>query len=294
MDHNDIAFQTWYAWQGVALEFATGQLVQVTGTAPLTVRAGRDDNAPRVTCTADDLAPANQSALLARVWEHAKAQYDQGGWDIFVECWTDNDLAEVIAGAEDGATAIEKASRLAAALEDRRGDIAGTADEPHQPWGGWHFVGATDATDPLATSEPEPDTASGRTVAMLVLYPSGDTRDVHVPYSTGDDRDRACLGAFYQHMECDTVDVVRLDGVDMWVDDEGLLTGQALNVPATYVAGRLVEEGQTIQPGFMGTVVFTGTDQGSVVSLPAATRQRITEALGELRARQQTNQVQQG
>lgn len=48
------------------------------------------------------------------------------------------------------------------------------------------------------------------------------------------------LDAFYKSLNCDCVDVVRLtDKLDMWVDDNGMINGCQINVPATLLARRL-------------------------------------------------------
>jgi hypothetical protein len=35
-------------------------------------------------------------AIVEAVKEHAQEHYDEGGWDVIVECWEDVDIAKVI------------------------------------------------------------------------------------------------------------------------------------------------------------------------------------------------------
>lgn len=37
--------------------------------------------------------------LLLRVREHANIHYEENGWDILVECWSDDDILDVIGDA---------------------------------------------------------------------------------------------------------------------------------------------------------------------------------------------------
>lgn len=78
------------------------------------------------------------------------------------------------------------------------------------------------------------------------------------------------LDALYEAIGCRFVDVVRLrDGLDMWVDDEGLYTAEP-NLFATTLADQLTPGG-AVQI-YHGTAVFLGADDdtGETVSVPGA------------------------
>lgn len=50
--------------------------------------------------------------MVAAVWVHAKANYNEGGWDMVVECYDDDDVRETIkvyeATTVDAAIAAQK------------------------------------------------------------------------------------------------------------------------------------------------------------------------------------------
>lgn len=48
--------------------------------------------------------PDETAELVAAVRKYAQGAYDQGGWDVVVECWTDADIAQamVFYGYSDG------------------------------------------------------------------------------------------------------------------------------------------------------------------------------------------------
>ena len=61
--------------------------------------------------------------LVHAVREHATAHYNDGGWDIIVECWSEADIAEAIGGAKTEAGAIRNVAKTANMLGDYRSDI---------------------------------------------------------------------------------------------------------------------------------------------------------------------------
>lgn len=66
--------------------------------------------------------------------------------------------------------------------------------------------------------------------AALVLHPDGEIVEVNL------NKGRDHLALMREHLNCHTVDVVRLSKVlDMWIDDEGLYT-QPVNPAATALA----------------------------------------------------------
>lgn len=79
----------------------------------------------------------------------------------------------------------------------------------------------------------------------------------------------ALLTDLYRLIGCDTVDLVPLDeGLDMWLDDEGLYNNVTPNPAATMVAHLY---GLTRQP-YYGAVVFTGGIAEDGNALPSPTK----------------------
>ena len=82
--------------------------------------------------------------------------------------------------------------------------------------------------------------------------------------------------AIQQTVDCDCFTVVGLDdGIDAFVDDEGLINHSELNLPLTIIAHRLGAKTVLFGNGFLA-----GMDQdGETISLTDAQRTRISEAL---------------
>lgn len=86
----------------------------------------------------------------------------------------------------------------------------------------------------------------------LVLHPDGELYELNLPTDT-----RARLRAKYATLDCSLVDVVQLTTkLDMWIDDEGLITNRPINGPATCLARHY---GHTVQP-YAGPVLLCGVD----------------------------------
>jgi hypothetical protein len=87
------------------------------------------------TGTADDLVPAptfvsrsrNATRLVSFIKRHAAAHYDEHGWDVVVECWTDQDIADAIGWAETEKGAIRKILPGIRTYAGHRADIEATA-----------------------------------------------------------------------------------------------------------------------------------------------------------------------
>jgi hypothetical protein len=65
--------------------------------------------------------------LIKRIRQHALANYEQGGWDYLVECYSDNDIILLVAECESFEQAIDKLGRIMAIKDDYRSDIQGEA-----------------------------------------------------------------------------------------------------------------------------------------------------------------------
>jgi len=65
----------------------------------------------------------SRSNWIERIREHASAHYEEDGWDILVESWTDVDIAEVIDDCVSYEEAIYALSDILSAIDDYREDI---------------------------------------------------------------------------------------------------------------------------------------------------------------------------
>lgn len=72
------------------------------------------------------MTPARQ-ALIDAVKAHALANYEEGGWDVVVECYSDEDIDTVIAGARTVAGALRKFSAIIDVYADRQADAVNSA-----------------------------------------------------------------------------------------------------------------------------------------------------------------------
>jgi pyruvate dehydrogenase complex dehydrogenase (E1) component len=66
--------------------------------------------------------------LIKAVRDHALDNYEKGGWDILVECWDDEEIAEVIGGAKTPKAAIAACKRVVGTIDEYRSDVIATAD----------------------------------------------------------------------------------------------------------------------------------------------------------------------
>ncbi len=75
----------------------------------------------------NDASP--EEHLVAEVKKYAREHYNDGGWDVVVECWTDEEIADAV----EGCTSLEevlKKSVLAACVDvwtDRQADARNSA-----------------------------------------------------------------------------------------------------------------------------------------------------------------------
>jgi hypothetical protein len=66
--------------------------------------------------------------LIKAVRDYALDNYEKGGWDILVECWDDEEIAEVIGGAKTPKAAIAACKRVIGTIDEYRSDVIATAD----------------------------------------------------------------------------------------------------------------------------------------------------------------------
>ena len=65
--------------------------------------------------------------LIQAVKEHAQAHYNDGGWDVVVECWDDQQIADCIKGARTARGAIRKVATIVSVYADRQADARNSA-----------------------------------------------------------------------------------------------------------------------------------------------------------------------
>jgi hypothetical protein len=65
---------------------------------------------------------ATIAELVERVKAHALAHYTDGGWDVIVECWDDEDIADAIAPATNFRDAIRNMKEFVEIYEERQAD----------------------------------------------------------------------------------------------------------------------------------------------------------------------------
>ena len=65
--------------------------------------------------------------LIAAFKAHAVAHYEDGGWDVIVECWNDAEIAEAIKGATTLTGAIRKVNAFVDVMADRQADAHNSA-----------------------------------------------------------------------------------------------------------------------------------------------------------------------
>jgi hypothetical protein len=64
-----------------------------------------------------------EKELIAAVRKHAEAHWGENGWDFLVECWSDEDIANCIAGAEDEMIAIARCATVVAVQGEHRDEM---------------------------------------------------------------------------------------------------------------------------------------------------------------------------
>jgi len=64
-----------------------------------------------------------KSNLVQAVRDYANANYNKGGWDIIVECWSDKDIENEIGSVKTVSGAIRKVRRVVRVIGDYRSEI---------------------------------------------------------------------------------------------------------------------------------------------------------------------------
>lgn len=68
-----------------------------------------------------------QDEMVKAVKAHAKANYEQDGWDYIVECYSDDEIVELLDGAETVYEAIATVGSVMKDKDDYRKEIEATA-----------------------------------------------------------------------------------------------------------------------------------------------------------------------
>lgn len=68
-----------------------------------------------------------KAEIIAAVKAHALANYEAGGWDVVVECWSDEDIANAIGRVTTVAGAIRKIRPVIDVYADRQADAVNSA-----------------------------------------------------------------------------------------------------------------------------------------------------------------------
>lgn len=67
-----------------------------------------------------------EQPLVDAVKKHANANWGKDGWDYVVECFTDQEIWEKIAGCNSDKQAIKKMASICSLLAERRDDVRST------------------------------------------------------------------------------------------------------------------------------------------------------------------------
>lgn len=67
-------------------------------------------------------ATCNVSELVEIVKAHALSHYEDGGWDVIVECWSDREIAEEIGRARTAKGALAKIRPYIEIYDERQAD----------------------------------------------------------------------------------------------------------------------------------------------------------------------------
>jgi hypothetical protein len=104
----------------------------------------------------------------------------------------------------------------------------------------------------------------------LVIQPNGEVYRINL--NPGRDH----LTQMYEHLDCNLVDVVRLDdGLDMWLDDEGMYRHE-INPLATLIAHL---HGHVHQPYWGPVLICSVDDEGDSVDMDDAVATALLERL---------------
>lgn len=73
------------------------------------------------------MASEAKRALAQQLMAYAEGHYEDGGWDVIVECWSEEDIIAQIGKARTLAGAIKKFAWLVDVWADRQADAINSA-----------------------------------------------------------------------------------------------------------------------------------------------------------------------
>lgn len=68
----------------------------------------------------------DRTEIIKDVREHAWKNYEGGGWDILVECWSDEDILQNMGNATTARDAIWAIAKVLQTLDEHRQEIQST------------------------------------------------------------------------------------------------------------------------------------------------------------------------
>lgn len=88
---------------------------------------GVGDGSGELSHRVDEEVHMTKNELVEAVKAHAVENYEDDGWDYLVECYDDQEVAELIGEATTVEDAIKAAAEIMRLLDERRRDIQATA-----------------------------------------------------------------------------------------------------------------------------------------------------------------------
>ena len=69
----------------------------------------------------------NKEEIAKYIYDYAQEHYNDGGWDVIVECWTIDDIMEQIEDGESKEDVLNNFKSTAAVWADREADAINSA-----------------------------------------------------------------------------------------------------------------------------------------------------------------------
>jgi predicted RNase H-like HicB family nuclease len=69
----------------------------------------------------------NKEEIAKYIYKYAQDHYNDGGWDVIVECWTINDIKNQIEDGESKEDALKHFKSVVAVWADQEADAANSA-----------------------------------------------------------------------------------------------------------------------------------------------------------------------
>lgn len=69
----------------------------------------------------------NKEEIAKYIYNYAQEHYEDGGWDVIVECWTINDIMERIEDGESKEDALKSFESVVGVWADQQADAVNSA-----------------------------------------------------------------------------------------------------------------------------------------------------------------------